>query len=88
MTSLLEIDRLSVSFGKRVGAARRQPDGREGEILGLAGESGCGKSTLGLAVMGLLPRAARVTGQIRLAGASCSRCPSPSCASCAGARSG
>jgi oligopeptide/dipeptide ABC transporter ATP-binding protein len=66
VTALLEIDRLSVSFGK-VSALRDVSLAVEkGEILGLAGESGCGKSTLGLAVMGLLPPSARVSGEIRL----------------------
>ena len=63
--SLLEIDRLSVSFGQ-VSALRDVTLAVEqGEILGLAGESGCGKSTLGLAVMGLLPLKA---GSVRLDG--------------------
>ena len=39
-----------------------------GERLGLVGESGCGKSTLGLALAGLLPSTARVSGSIRLGG--------------------
>jgi peptide/nickel transport system ATP-binding protein len=33
-----------------------------GGIVGVVGESGCGKSTLVRAVLGILPRAARVTG--------------------------
>ena len=36
-----------------------------GATLGLIGESGCGKSMTALAVMGLLPDAARVSGSIR-----------------------
>jgi len=39
-----------------------------GGTLGLIGESGCGKSITALALMGLLPEAARVQGSIRLAG--------------------
>ena len=39
-----------------------------GGTLGLIGESGCGKSITALAVMGLLPEAARVQGSIRLSG--------------------
>ncbi len=39
-----------------------------GERLGLVGESGCGKSTLGLALAGLLPARATVSGSIRLGG--------------------
>lgn len=37
---------------------------RRGEVLGLIGESGCGKSLTSLAVMGLEPRTARVSGEI------------------------
>jgi len=36
-------------------------DVQPGETLGLVGESGCGKSVSSLALLGLLPRAARVT---------------------------
>ena len=36
-----------------------------GEILGVVGESGSGKSVTSLATIGLLPDAARVTGEIR-----------------------
>ena len=39
-----------------------------GEVLGIVGESGSGKSVSSLAVMGLLPRNARITGSVRLQG--------------------
>ena len=35
-----------------------------GETLGLVGESGCGKSTLGRGLLGLLPRGAKVDGEV------------------------
>ena len=41
---------------------------QRGDTLGLIGESGCGKSMTALALMGLLPEGAQVTGSIRLAG--------------------
>ena len=39
-----------------------------GEVLGIVGESGSGKSVSSLAVMGLLPRRARITGSVRFKG--------------------
>ncbi|WP_234402099.1 ABC transporter ATP-binding protein, partial [Thermobifida halotolerans] len=41
---------------------------RRGEALGIVGESGSGKSVAALAVMGLLPRTARVSGSVRVLG--------------------
>ncbi len=40
-----------------------------GEILGIVGESGSGKSVSSLAVMGLLPKSARITGSATYGGA-------------------
>ena len=41
---------------------------RRGDTVGLIGESGCGKSITALALMGLLPDGAVVSGSIRLGG--------------------
>nr|NLI49940.1 dipeptide/oligopeptide/nickel ABC transporter permease/ATP-binding protein [Propionibacterium sp.] len=41
---------------------------RPGETMGLVGESGCGKSITSMAIMGLLPKSARLSGQILFEG--------------------
>lgn len=70
---LLELAGLSVAFrgpaGRRVEAVRGVDLvlGR-GEVLALIGESGSGKSTILLAMAGLLPAAAEVSGSMRLTG--------------------
>jgi peptide/nickel transport system ATP-binding protein len=69
MSTLLEVRDLSVHIG-----AARPVDGvslniAAGECLALLGESGCGKSMTALALMRLLPAAARVaSGSVRFVG--------------------
>lgn len=71
-TPLLEVADLRVSFPSEEGRieAVRGVDYTvsDGEVLAIVGESGSGKSVSSLAVMGLLPDQARVTGSIRLRG--------------------
>jgi glutathione transport system ATP-binding protein len=66
---VLEVSGLEVSFPSESGRvlAVRGLDYRvgAGEVLGIVGESGSGKSVSSLAVMGLLPGRARVSGSIR-----------------------
>jgi peptide/nickel transport system permease protein len=70
--TVLEVEHLAISFRDRHDGARVVDDVsfavRSGEVLGLIGESGCGKTLTSLAVMGLLPDSALVTGQVRFAG--------------------
>jgi oligopeptide/dipeptide ABC transporter ATP-binding protein len=69
---LLEVSDLNVRFPTEDGLvhAVRGVDYtlRPGEVLGIVGESGSGKSVTSLAVMGLLPSSARVTGSVRFRG--------------------
>jgi peptide/nickel transport system ATP-binding protein len=68
----LEAAGLSVTFPTRDGnvQAVRELDFslERGETIGIVGESGSGKSTVALAVLGLLPKYAQVTGSVRLMG--------------------
>ncbi|MGE4243882.1 ABC transporter ATP-binding protein [Ramlibacter sp.] len=70
--ALLEVDKLSVLLQTHRGPAYAVRDVsftlEKGETLGLVGESGCGKSITVMALMGLLPDNARVTGSIRFDG--------------------
>jgi peptide/nickel transport system ATP-binding protein len=43
-------------------------DLRAGKTLGIVGESGSGKSVTSMAILGLLPDTAQVTGSVRLQG--------------------
>ena len=58
-----------------------------GETLGLIGESGCGKSLTAMALMGLLPESAEVSGSIRFDGQNWWAPATPRCAGCAGTAS-
>jgi peptide/nickel transport system ATP-binding protein len=69
---LLEITDLRVSFPSeegRIDAVRGVTyTVSDGEVLAIVGESGSGKSVSSLAVIGLLPEQARITGSIRFRG--------------------
>jgi peptide/nickel transport system ATP-binding protein len=71
---LLEVRNLSVTFPQTTGDVHAVRDISysidEGEFLGIVGESGSGKSVSSLAVMGLLPDNAVVTGEILFEGRS------------------
>lgn len=72
MESLLEMRRLTVELATAAGWVRPVNEVSlslaRGEALGLVGESGSGKTMLSLALMGLLPPGARVSGEIRWRG--------------------
>ncbi|MER5324541.1 ABC transporter ATP-binding protein [Streptosporangium roseum] len=69
---ILKVDNLTVEFPTDDGVVRAvrgvSYSLREREVLGIVGESGSGKSVSSLAVMGLLPKSARVKGQILFRG--------------------
>ncbi len=69
---VLEVDDLHVTFpverGDVTAVRGLSYEVRAGEVLGIVGESGSGKSVSSLAVMGLLPGSARVTGSARYRG--------------------
>lgn len=60
--------RYRASGGERHAVCGVDLDLAAGHTLGLVGESGCGKSTLSLAVLRLLPKSARVDGDVLLDG--------------------
>ena len=71
-SAVLEVTDLTVDFPTEDGVVHAVRGvsyavGR-GETIGIVGESGSGKSVTSLAIMGLLPRTARVGGSVRLHG--------------------
>jgi len=73
VSALLETEDLQVWFDLPRGGTLHAVQGvslglERGERLGLVGESGCGKTTTALALMGLLPASATVSGQVLLNG--------------------
>ena len=69
---VLSVSGLNVTFRSRRGSVPAVRDVSfdiaRGEVFAIIGEFGSGKSSLAMAMMALLPPAALVTGQIRLAG--------------------
>ena len=67
-TEVLRVENLSVAFPTDDGVVKAVRDVsyslREREVLSIVGESGSGKSVSSMALMGLLPRSARVSGRV------------------------
>ncbi len=66
--TLLEVRDLVVDIGGVRVLDGISFDVADGEVLGVVGESGSGKSVTALAIMGLLPPTARVSGEVRFRG--------------------
>jgi oligopeptide/dipeptide ABC transporter ATP-binding protein len=70
--ALLVVENLTVSFPTDDGVVKAvrgvSYTVRSGEAMGIVGESGSGKSVSSMAVMGLLPKNARITGSVRFRG--------------------
>ncbi|MCT4620113.1 MAG: ABC transporter ATP-binding protein [Marinisporobacter sp.] len=73
MEPLLKVDDLHIGFSTKEGILTAVEGNsfciKKGEIVGIVGESGCGKSITSLAIMGLLPKNAKITkGEISFLG--------------------
>jgi peptide/nickel transport system ATP-binding protein len=70
--SVLEVRDLNVTFPSEAGHVQAvrglSYSILPGEVLGIVGESGSGKSVSSMAVMGLLPRSARISGSVTFKG--------------------
>jgi oligopeptide/dipeptide ABC transporter ATP-binding protein len=70
--AVLTVDNLTVDFPSGDGVVHAvrgvSYELRPGEVLGIVGESGSGKSVTSMAVMGLLPKTAKISGSVRFRG--------------------
>jgi peptide/nickel transport system ATP-binding protein len=64
MAAILEIRDLRIRFGQAEAVRGASLFVDEGEVLGVVGESGSGKSATALAILGLLPPSATISGEI------------------------
>ena len=71
---ILTVRNLTVSFPSETGRVEAvrglDYDLAAGEVLGIVGESGSGKSVTSMAMMGLLPKTATITGDVYFRGRS------------------
>src|SRR5687767_3774035 len=71
-TTILDVENLTVDFPTDDGVVHASRGVsyalRPREVLGIVGESGSGKSVASLAIMGLLPNNARITGSVKYRG--------------------
>jgi peptide/nickel transport system ATP-binding protein len=69
---VLDVDNLNVEFPTDDGLVKAvrgvSYQLRRGDSLGIVGESGSGKSVTSMAILGLLPKTARITGSVKLHG--------------------
>src|SRR4051812_22566202 len=76
---VLSVEDLRVHFSSDDGLVKAVDgvtyDVYENEVLGIVGESGSGKSVSSMAILGLLPKTATITGKIRFEAARCSGYP-------------
>jgi oligopeptide/dipeptide ABC transporter ATP-binding protein len=72
MSNLLSIRNLEIEFKTARGIHRALNnvsfDVKRGEVFGVVGETGCGKTITGLSILSLLPKSARVRGEILFEG--------------------
>jgi peptide/nickel transport system ATP-binding protein len=68
VNALLEIRDLTVRYGDTTAVNGASLTVERGDVVGIVGESGSGKTTLGTTILGLLPDAAEVTGDVRFQG--------------------
>jgi len=65
---ITQVKNLSIRFPNRYGEIPLVDNisftVNEGETMGLVGESGCGKSITAFSIMGLLPKTAKITGEV------------------------
>ena len=66
--TLLAVEKLSIRYADEAVVSELSFVVEAGESVGLVGESGSGKSQTALAILGLLPGSAIVTGKISVAG--------------------
>ena len=66
--SLLEVSGLSIRYAGEAVVEDVSFSVDEGESVGIVGESGSGKSQTALALLGLLPKQADVSGSVKLGG--------------------